>query len=55
MDAGAEDYQVHRQYGARAMRQQRIQRLLLEAVEQEAVASQEDLARVLHVSVHHQT
>ncbi len=51
VDAGLEDYQVNLQYGVRAMRQQRIQRLLVEAVEQGAVASQEDLARVLHVSV----
>jgi len=33
------------------MRRQRIQRLLSEAVEQGAVASQEDLARVLQVTV----
>ena len=51
VDAGQEDYQVNIQYGAQAMRRQRIQRLLVEAVEQGAVASQEDLARVLHVSV----
>jgi hypothetical protein len=51
VDAGLEDYQVNLQYGIRAMRQQRLQRLLVEAVEQGAVASQEDLARVLHVSV----
>jgi DNA-binding Lrp family transcriptional regulator len=51
VDAGKEDYEVNAQYGAPAMRQQRIQRLLVEAVEQGAVASQEDLARVLHVSV----
>lgn len=51
VDAGAEDYQVNTHYGAPAMRRQRIQRLLVEAVEQGAVASQEDLARVLHVSV----
>ncbi len=51
VDAGSEDYQVNSQYGAVALRRQRIQRLLIEAVEQGAVASQEDLARVLHVSV----
>lgn len=51
VDAGAEDYQVYKEYGAVAMRRQRIQRLLSEAVEQGAVASQEDLARVLQVAV----
>lgn len=51
VDAGAEDYQVYKEYGAIAMRRQRIQRLLSEAVEQGAVASQEDLARVLQVAV----
>ncbi|MCP4362160.1 MAG: DUF1670 domain-containing protein [Chloroflexi bacterium] len=51
VDAGAEDYQVNLKHGRIAMRRQRIQRLLTEAVEQGAVASQEDLARVLHVEV----
>jgi len=51
VDAGAEDYQVYKEYGVVAMRRQRIQRLLSEAVEQGAVASQEDLARVLQVTV----
>lgn len=51
VDAGKEDYQVNIQYGAQAMRRHQIQRLLVEAVEQGAVAGQEDLARVLHVSV----
>ncbi len=51
VDAGAEDYEVQRQYGMTAVRQQHIQRLLDEAVAQGAVASQEDLARVLQVSV----
>jgi len=51
VDAGAEDYAVLAQHGARALRQVRLQRLLDEAVEQGAVASQEDVARVLHVSV----
>lgn len=51
MDAGAEDLQVIRAYGVRALRQVRLQRLLGEAVEQGAVASQEDVARVLQVSV----
>lgn len=51
VDAGAEDYEVQRNYGPVALRRQRIQRLLEEAVAQGAVASQEDLARVLQVSV----
>lgn len=51
VDAGAEDYEVQREYGIAALRQQRIQRLLAEAVSQGAVASQEDLARALQVSV----
>ncbi len=51
VNAGAEDYQVQTQYGIKALRRQRIQRLLVEAVEQGAVASQEDLASVLQVSV----
>jgi biotin operon repressor len=51
VDAGAEDYEVAVQHGVRAMRRQRLQRLLGEAVEQGAAASQEDLARVLQVSV----
>lgn len=49
IDAGAEDYEVGEKYGRVAMRRQRIQRLLTEAVAQGGVASQEDLARVLHV------
>lgn len=51
VDAGVEDYEVYQQYGAVAMRHQRMQRLLSEAVAQGAVASQEDLARVLQVAV----
>lgn len=51
VDAGAEDYEVAVQHGVGAMRRQRLQRLLAEAVEQGAAASQEDLARVLQVSV----
>lgn len=51
VDGGQEDYEVQLKYGVGAMRQVRIQRLLGEAVAQGAVASQEDLARVLQVSV----
>jgi len=51
IDAGAEDEQIRQRHGHRALRQVRIQRLLLEALEQGAVATQEDLARVLNVSL----
>lgn len=51
VDAGAEDRQVGQRYGQKALRQVRVQRLLLEALEQGAVASQEDVAQVLQVSV----
>ena len=51
VDAGGEDQEVAAQHGRVALRQVRIQRLLSEAVEQEAVASQEDLAHALQVSV----
>ncbi len=51
VDAGAEDRQVWQQHGAKALRQTRVQRLLLEAVEQGAAATQEDLAQALNVSV----
>lgn len=51
VDAGAEDRQVQQQHGSKALRQVRLQRLLLEALEQNGVASQEDLAQVLQVSV----
>lgn len=50
LDAGAEDRQVLQQHGPVALRQIRIQRLLAEALEQAAVATQEDLAYALHVS-----
>ncbi len=49
--AGEEDRQVENQQGPIALRRSRIQRLLHEAVEQGAVATQEDVASVLHVSV----
>lgn len=51
VDAGAEDYEIEQRDGPRALRRSRLQRLLDEAISQGAVASQEDLARVLHVSV----
>lgn len=50
IDAGLEDEQYRIQYGKREQRHKRIQRLLLEAAEQNGIATQEDLARVLHVS-----
>ena len=51
IDAGPEDYEIEQRDGVTALRRTRIQRLLDEALSQGAVASQEDLARVLHVSV----
>lgn len=51
IDAGAEDQAVLAEYDLAALRQVRIQRLLDEALSQGAVASQEDLARALQVSV----
>lgn len=51
LDAGDEDQEVNAKDGRIALRQVRIQRLLSEAVEQDALASQEDLAHALHVDV----
>ncbi len=51
VDAGAEDRQVWQQHGQQALRRVRIQRLLIEALEQDAVATQEDLARALNTSL----
>jgi biotin operon repressor len=50
VNAGQEDREVEQQHGPAALRQVRIQRLLSEAVEQGAVATQEDLAQALQVS-----
>lgn len=51
LDAGQEDRRTLQQEGPVALRRVRIQRLLDEALEQGAVATQEDLAQALHVSV----
>jgi hypothetical protein len=51
VDAGLEDRQVLAQHGRVALRQVRLQRLLEEALAQGAVATQEDLAQALHVTV----
>lgn len=51
VNAGPEDQEVLAQHGPTALRHTRIQRLLSEAIEQGAVASQEDLAQALQVSV----
>lgn len=51
VDAGAEDQEVLQRHGRVALRRVRIQRLLGEALDQGAVATQEDLARALHVSL----
>ena len=51
VDAGLEDRQVLQAHGSLALRQVRLQRLLDEALNQGAVAVQDDLAQALHVSV----
>jgi hypothetical protein len=51
VDAGLEDRRVLQRHGRKALRQARIQRLVDQALAQGAVATQEDLAQVLHVSL----
>lgn len=51
VDTGPEDEAVRQRHGQQGLRRVRIQRLLVEALEQGAVATQEDLARVLNVSL----
>jgi DNA-binding Lrp family transcriptional regulator len=51
VDAGQEDRQVLQAHGPVALRRVRLQRLLDEALAQDAAATQEDLAQVLQVSV----
>ncbi len=51
VNAGEEDRQVENERGPIALRRTRLQRLLSEAVEQGAAATQEDIASVLNVSV----
>lgn len=51
IDAGAEDQQILMKHGREALRQARIVRLLDEALEQGAAATQEDLAIALNVGV----
>jgi hypothetical protein len=51
VDAGAEDRQVWQRHGQTGLRRVRIQRLVMEALEQGGVATQEDLAQALNVSV----
>ena len=51
LDAGVEDLEVLHQHGPQTLRQVRLQRLLAEALEQGAIATQEDLARALNVTV----
>jgi biotin operon repressor len=51
VDGGAEDLEVLREHGPTSMRRVQLQRLLDEAMEQGAVATQEDLARALKTSV----
>jgi len=51
VDAGLEDREVLQRHGPIALRQVRILRLVHEALDEGAAATQEDLAQVLHVSV----
>ena len=51
VDAGLEDRQALQRHGRQALRRVQIQRLLGEALEQGGVATQEDLAQALQVSV----
>ena len=51
VDAGREDREVLQAHGQHALRRVRLQRLLTEAVEQGAAATQEDVAQALQVSV----
>jgi AraC-like DNA-binding protein len=51
VDAGQEDRQMEQRHGPVELRRARIARLLDEALAQGAVATQEDLAQALHVSV----
>ena len=50
VDAGADDLDVQAQQGREKLRQGRILRMLDEALEQGGVLTEEDLARVLHVT-----
>lgn len=49
--AGQEDLQVQQEHGSAGLRRVRMQRLVDEALAQGSVATQEDLAQALHVSV----
>lgn len=51
IDAGQEDRRVQQEHGSVGLRRVRIQRLVDEALAQGGVATQEDLAQALHVSV----
>jgi biotin operon repressor len=51
VDAGLEDLEVLQEHGRPALRQAQILRLANEALDQGAVATQEDLAQALQVSV----
>lgn len=51
VDNGVEDIEVLREYGRINLRQIRIERITEEAIEQEGVLSQEDISKILQVSV----
>jgi len=50
LDGGMEDLEIARSQGTQALRQHRVLRLTQEAYDQGGLLTQEDLARILHVS-----
>lgn len=51
LDAGAEDVEIYRSYGAIYLRRMRILRVTEQIVDGGGIATQEDLARLFHVDV----
>lgn len=51
IDNALEDVEVQKEYGRRALRQFRIQRITQEAIEQSGILSQEDLSKYLSCNV----
>lgn len=51
VDNGIEDMEIQKEYGRIELRRKKIIRITEEAIEQEAVLSQEDLVKILQVSI----
>jgi biotin operon repressor len=51
IDNGIEDIEIQKEYGRVELRRKKIIRIAEEAVEQEAILSQEDLSKILQVSI----